>query len=136
MHFFSLSISILIQINWRFVILSKKYFLAFLISEECPFCHICPFMVCTVINLHISNSFRMHTYAVVFIFSSCVWINVSNLFLYRLFVCCLVLHRLSRLCLIGCNFCFFIWFCFFLYRLSIIFCIGNFWFRRFFFFLI
>ena len=62
MHFFSLSILILIQINWRFVILSKKYFLAFLISEECPFCHICPFMVCTVINLHIPNSFRMHTY--------------------------------------------------------------------------
>ena len=98
MHFFSLSILILIQINWRFVILSKKYFLAFLIPEECPFCHICPFMICTVINLHISNSFRMHTYAVGFIFSSCVWINVSNFFLYRLFVCCLFLHRLCRLC--------------------------------------
>ena len=130
MHFFSLSILILIQINWRFVILSKKYFLAFLISEECPFCHICPFMVCTVINLHISNSFRMHTYTVGFIFSSCVWINVSNLFLYRLFVCCLFLHRLYRLCLIGCNLCFF------LCRLIIIFRIGNFWFHRVFFFLI
>ena len=136
MHFFSLSILILIQINWRFVILSKKYFLAFLISEECPFCHICPFMICTVINLHISNSFRMHTYAVGFIFSSRIWINVSNFFLYRLFVCCLFLHRLYRLCLIGCNFCFFIWFCFFLCRLIIIFRIGNFWFHRVFFFLI
>jgi len=62
--------------------------------------------------------------------------DMHYFFLYRLFVCCLFLHRLYRLCLIGCNFCFFIWFCFFLYRLSIIFCIGNFWFRRFFFFLI
>ena len=136
MHFFSLSILILIQINRRFVILSKKYFLTFLISKECPFCHICPFMACTVINLHISNSLRMHTYTVGFIFSSCVWINVSNFFLYRLFVCSLFLHRLCRLCLIGCNFCFFIWFCFFLCRLIIILRIGNFWFHRVFFFLI